>query len=77
MAADLIENLPEEGDTNREALESVARNVCGVTYLGVTSIYALKLSRSLQRSIYSWIGDHCHHGNGSSVYHRKLPRRTN
>jgi hypothetical protein len=34
MAADLIENLPEEGDENRAALESVARNVCGVTYLG-------------------------------------------
>ena len=34
MAADLIESLPEEGDENRAALESVARNVCGVTYLG-------------------------------------------
>ncbi|RXW20708.1 hypothetical protein EST38_g5165 [Candolleomyces aberdarensis] len=34
MAASLIDNLPEDGDLNRVEQENIARNVCGVAYVG-------------------------------------------
>ena len=34
MAADLIDKLPEDGDANRAEMESIARNVCGIAYVG-------------------------------------------
>ena len=34
MAMDLIDRLPEDGDVNRAEMESIARDVCGVAYVG-------------------------------------------
>jgi hypothetical protein len=34
MAAGLIGSLPEQSDENYVALETVARNVCGMTFAG-------------------------------------------
>ena len=34
MAASLIDKLPEDDNVHRAEMESVARNVCGIAYVG-------------------------------------------
>ena len=56
MAASLIDRLPEDDDINRAELESIARNVCGVAYVGESALNVLgcEILTSYWETLYSW-----------------------